>query len=219
MLNRTLLGVVIILIGVGFLLQQADIFPFATFLGNWWPVIFVLVGVIQLLYRTQTSLFTGPLFLIIGVLLLVNQWADIHLLSYLWPLIIIYVGFIFIFFRAKHDDSIDDSQKLQSLSLFSGSEIKSRSNPLKGGSVTAIFGGAEIDLRDAVILDEQITLELTSLFGGISLKVPSNVQVQVSGVPIFGGWEDNTRHQEETDRQPILLIKCVTIFGGVEISD
>lgn len=219
MLNRTLLGVIIILIGVGFLLQQADIFPFTTFLGNWWPAIFVLVGIIQLLYRTQTSLFTGPLFLIIGVLLLVNQWADIHLFSYLWPLIIIYVGFIFIFFRAKHDDSIDDSQILQSLSLFSGSEIKSRSNPLKGGSVTAIFGGAEIDLRDAVILDEQITLELTSIFGGVSLKVPHNVQVQVSGVPIFGGWEDNTLHQEETDRQPIILIKCVSIFGGVEISD
>src|SRR5699024_7955770 len=108
MLNRTLIGVIIIVIGGGFLLQQADNFPFTSFLGNLWPAIFVLVVIIQLLYRTQTSLFTGPLFLIIGVLLLVNQWADIHLFSYLWPLIIIYVGFIFIFFRAKHDDSIDD---------------------------------------------------------------------------------------------------------------
>lgn len=220
MLKRSWIGVVIILVGLGFLLQQADVFQFTTLLADWWPLIFVVVGVIQLVYRTQTSFFTGPLFLIIGILLLLNQWTDIQFLSYLWPLIIIYIGIIFVFYQGKHDESMDDSQILHSLSLFSGSEIISRSSELKGGSVTAIFGGAEIDLREAIILDEQITLELTSLFGGISLKIPPNVRVQVSGIPIFGGWEDKTRHREaDDDLQPLLLIKCVTIFGGVEISD
>lgn len=219
MSKRTWTGILIVLVGLGFLLQQAGVLPFTAIMGHWWPIIFIIVGTLQLIYHTQTSLFTGPIFIVIGALLLLNQWTNISLFNYIWPLILIYVGVVFIFFQTRQDKTLDESNVLRSFSFFSGSDMTSRSNPLKGGSVTAIFGGAEIDLRDAVIVDEQITLELTSFFGGISLRVPSDINVHVSGIPIFGGWEDKTRSKSNATLAPTIVIKCVTIFGGVEISD
>lgn len=218
--KRTWIGVFIIVIGLGFLLDQANIIPFSVMLADWWPLVFILIGVVQLIFHTQTAIFTGPIFIIVGALLLLHQFTDYHIVAYIWPLVIIYIGFIFIFFQAKHDKHVDENNLLQSLSLFSGSEIKSRSNPLQGGSIIAVFGGSEIDLREAVITDDQITIEITSVFGGVSLKVPEDIRVQISGVPIFGGWEDKTRHRDsENDNYPVLHLKCITVFGGVEISD
>jgi len=63
-------------------------------------------------------------------------------------------------------------------------------------------------------------MEITTIFGGVSLKVPENVQIEISGIPIFGGWEDKTRQvNKENAHQPIIYLKCVTIFGGVEVTD
>lgn len=221
MAKRTGIGLLIILIGIGFLLQQADLFQFTNFLVDWWPLIFIIIGFVQLLYHAQVSLFTGPLFIIIGAILLMNQWTDMSLFNFLWPIIIIYVGIIFIFFQSKDHKSIDENHMLQSFSLFSGSEIISRSNPLKGGTVTTIFGGADIDIREAVIEDDEIVIELTALFGGIELRVPHDVQVHVKGVPIFGGWEDSTRitQREEATNPKKINVKCITIFGGAEITN
>lgn len=218
--KRTGIGILIILIGLGFLLQQADIFPFTNFITDWWPAIFIIIGAVQLLYHTQTSIFTGPFFILIGGLLLVNQWSNLSLINYIWPLIIIYIGIVFIFNQTKHHKEIDENHMLRSFSLFSGSEIKSRSHSLKGGTVTTIFGGAEIDLRDAVINEKEIIIELISLFGGVELRVPQDVKVDVRGIPIFGGWEDSTRPTTlDNESAPTIIIKCVVIFGGAEITN
>ena len=66
--------------------------------------------------------------------------------------------------------------------------------------MTAVFGGANIDLTDATISAEGALIEITTIFGGVELRVPDNVVVEIKGVPIFGGWEDKTRrtaHDEE----------------------
>lgn len=219
-MRRTWLGILIIVIGIGFLLERTDIISFTSLLSSWWPLILVIIGLLQLVTRSHAAAFTGPIFIIVGALLLLNELTDVYLLPYLWPLIIIYIGFVVIFHREKHEKNINRNNVLDSISLFSGADIKSKSNPFQGGSILTVFGGADIDLRDAVITDDEITIEITSVFGGVSLKVPENIQVEISGVPIFGGWEDKTRNNKvDNSNQPILYLKCVTIFGGVEVRD
>ena len=83
-----------------------------------------------------------------------------------------------------------------------------------------MFGGAEVDLRDAAISDEGAALDLSAIFGGIELYVPQNTHVEVTGIPIFGGWENKMRRRaNDDDTLTVLKVNCLAVFGGVEIKD
>src|SRR5699024_204237 len=118
----------------------------------------------------------------------------------------------------KPDKSLHSSRSINAFSLFSGTEIRSQSKQFEGGSVTAIFGGSEIDLREAVISGEGAALELSAVFGGINIYVPESVQLAVIGIPLFGGWEKKTiKRAADNEDLPVLKVNCLTVFGGVEI--
>ncbi|UJL46338.1 hypothetical protein KFZ58_18650 [Virgibacillus sp. NKC19-16] len=216
MAGRLWLGLFFLVFGFGFLLNQADVIDFGQVLSTWWPLILVVIGIMQLFSRTQSSKISGFLFLFVGIFFFVNQSFDLNLASYLFPLIFIFIGIIIIFTRGNRGKTPHTDGNLNTFALFSGAEIRSQSKNFRGGSVTAIFGGAEIDLRDAVIADGA-TLDLTTVMGGASIMVPENVHVEVSGTPILGGWEDSTRKAREDDEVVVLKLNCLTILGGAEI--
>src|SRR6185436_11750814 len=63
-------------------------------------------------------------------------------------------------------------------------EFRSESGAFRGGSVTTMFGGGEVDLRDATLDPAGATLHVSTLFGGGSLVVPEgwNVETSLSGI-------------------------------------
>lgn len=220
MANRIWIGLLFLLFGVGFLLHQADLLDFSAILSTWWPLIIIVIGIVQLMYRTNGSYISGFLFLLVGGVLLVNQWVDINLHTYIWPLLFIFIGIVILFYRSNRDKSIDENQDINSFVLFSGEEVRNQSTEFRGGSITAIFGGSEIDLRDAVIAEEGALIDITTVFGGVSIIVPENVQIEASGVPVFGGWEDNTRSKRDNaENVRILKLNYFVVFGGIEIKD
>lgn len=216
MSGRVWLGVLFLLLGLGFFLQQAGIIDLPQLFSNWWPLILIIIGVVQLINRKHSSASSGLIFLMIGFIFLMNQWFDLNLIAYIWPIIFITLGIVILFTRVKREKSFHTESDLDTFVLFSGAEINSQSQTFQGGSVTAIIGGAEIDLRDAVIMDGA-SLDLTTVLGGVEMKVPDNVQVEISGMPILGGWEDKTRVRREKEEVSVLKINCLTILGGVEI--
>lgn len=219
MANRIWIGLIFVIFGTGFLMHQAEIIDFTHVLAAWWPLILIIIGVIQLINRTSSSSISGMMFILVGGLFLVNQLFDFNLTAYIWPIIIIFIGLVFMFTRVKYEAPPHTDRDLNNFLLFAGTEVRSQSKNFRGGSVTAIFGGAEIDLREVVIAKEGATLDLTAIFGGIELTVPENVQVEVSGIPIFGGWEDKTRARGNDDDISILKINGMAVFGGVEIKN
>ncbi len=135
------------------------------------------------------------------------------------PIILIIVGIIFIFTRFKGKSSIHHEEQLGHFVIFSGLETRNQAQSFKGGSVTAIFGGASIDLRDAVLSEEGAELELSAAFGGIELRVPEDWVVVATGLPLFGGWENKARFKTSDGTRPVLKINCLALFGGVEIKN
>lgn len=216
MSGRVWIGLSFIIFGIGFLLQQAGFWDFSDIFTSFWPLIFIIIGIIQLSNR---SMF-GLIFILFGGAFLLNDWLNINLMSYFWPLLLIVIGIIFLFSRTNRKKSLHSDRSIQAVSLFSGTELKSHSQNFEGGSVTSIFGGADIDLRDIMITDKEATLELTAIFGGISLYVPQDVRIEVTGIPLFGGWENKTRQVvDESETFPLLRIKCLAAFGGVEVNN
>lgn len=218
MAGRVWIGILLIVFGIGFLLNQMEVVNLSDVLSTWWPLFLILIGFIQMSNRTRSSLVTGLLFILIGGLLLANQWVEVNLGIFILPAILIIVGVVFLFPKTHYEKRADTKDTIDSLVLFSGNELQSQSQNFRGGSVIAVFGGSEIDLRDVVISEEGATIDLTTVFGGAEIAVPDNVQVEISGIPIFGGWGNKTRrHSGATEELPVLKLKCVVIFGGVEV--
>lgn len=220
MSNRVWLGVVFLIFGIGLFMHQMNVIDFFRVLSVWWPLILIIIGIIQLVQRNQSAAVSGFFFLIIGGAFLLNDVVHINLMVYIWPVLLIFIGIVIIFTRVKSDQTIDTNESVNAFSLFSGTEIRSQSENFQGGSITSVFAGSEVDLRDAVFLEEGVTLELTAIFGGISLTVPEHVLLEFSGFPIFGGWEDHTRRRSDDKGDFITLkLNCLTFCGGVEIKN
>lgn len=216
-----LIGLLLIILGALFLLDAFTSLDFGRMVGDWWPVIFIIVGLIKLKGQNRGSAFT---FIIVGVLLLlltkdVLEWHDI---GRFWPLILILIGLSLVFKgRGKRWNFINEStvgtDYLHSNAIFGGAENLVNSQNFKGGEVIALFGGIELDMREAKISPEGCKINVTALFGGVELMVPKDWKVIVSGTPIFGGIDNKSRGDAGKDSSKEVYLHCTVLFGGIEI--
>lgn len=99
--------------------------------------------------------------------------------------------------------------------IFSGRKVTYQNETFVGANINSIFGGAELDLRNAYI-NGHVDINVTAVFGGTTIFIPDNVRVEVTGVPIFGG-VDNKAPNPIGDVRGVLHIHTTCMFGGVEI--
>jgi hypothetical protein len=236
-------GLIVVFIGVALLLDNMDILPFSH-VSRFWPMLVVLFGLMSI--TTQSNRSFGFICIVAGILLQLNKFGLIHLRFHdIWPLAIIAFGVLLIWgsletrfavrkkfkidwtnleevkaYKQKIMDESNDPSTFTAVAVFSGCERRYTGQHFQGGTVTSIFGGVELDFRDADIDDEAL-LEVTCIFGGVEIRVPETWYVQTRSVPIFGGLEDKT-HQNKIDdslgaKRKTLIITGQVIFGGVDI--
>ncbi len=113
--------------------------------------------------------------------------------------------------------STDSADYINAQALFTGIERRVLSKNLKGGKVSAIFGGTDIDLTQAELVDgAAINVEVA--FGGVKLIVPANWDLQINVTNIFAGVEDKRMYQPvPTGDTKTLKIYGSVVFGGIEI--
>lgn len=94
------------------------------------------------------------------------------------------------------------------------------SKNFKGGDLTNVFGGTELNLSQADF-EERANLEVTQVFGGTKLIVPANWEIRSELVTVFGSVEDKRPSQAkinpENGRIKTLVLTGTTFFGGIEI--
>jgi hypothetical protein len=80
----------------------------------------------------------------------------------------------------------------------------------------ALFGGMDLNLREAIF--EASTVEISGFwcFGGLDIKVPDGMEVRDHTVGIFGG-TDVRDIGDPLPGAPTLVIKGATLFGGVSV--
>jgi len=84
--------------------------------------------------------------------------------------------------------------------------------------VRTIFGGAQLDFRNARFGAGETTLEVTSVLGGVEIIVPPELAVEVVGNAIFGGFEHLERAPVEPDpNRPVLRVTGIAVLGGVSV--
>lgn len=217
--GRVSVGVILMALGVLFLLDQAGYLNAGRFIGSWWPAVIILVGLVQLVARPGAPVGPG-IVVAVGLILLVGQLGFVPggAFNALWPIVLIAIGLSLLLNRvgrgARHSDSHD---RVDRFVVFGGMDLAVRSPGFAGGSLTALFGGINLDLRESALAPDGATLEIFAAFGGINIRVPDAWHVNVSGVPIFGALEDKTAGGAASADSPTIDIRATVLFGGVEI--
>ena len=83
-----------------------------------------------------------------------------------------------------------DSGALGATYVFGGGKQQITSQRFSGGSVTAVFGSAQIDLRDASFADGRAVIDLTVLFDGVKLRIPDGWAVDAQSTHLLSGVQD-----------------------------
>ena len=80
----------------------------------------------------------------------------------------------------------------------------------------ALFGGMDLDMREAIFDAPRVEISGFWCFGGLDIKVPEGIQVRDETAGIFGG-TDVRDLGEPIAGAPTLVIKGMTLFGGVTV--
>jgi hypothetical protein len=54
-----------------------------------------------------------------------------------------------------------------------------------------MFGGSDLDLRQASLEGGEATISIVDLFGGTDLYVPDAIEVDFNGIGLFGGADEH----------------------------
>ncbi|GAA0181976.1 DUF5668 domain-containing protein [Clostridium sediminicola] len=225
MKGKIFFGIILILVGLGILLEQFGLWDFWNIIWMWWPVILIVIGAWQLA-TNPVSKTSGLILLLVGIFFQLRKLdvINVSLIKFFWTVLIIVIGMSFIFSAngvnksSKYHGRDISEDVIDKFVMFSGFNARNYSTSFRGGSLVAAFGGMDIDLTDANISTEGARLDVTVAFGGIDIIVPDNWKVIVKGVPIFGGWSNKTKANNYSAVEgPVLLLKCFVAFGGIEV--
>lgn len=229
MSKRVTWGIILILAGLVLLLDQLNFLDFGDLIHIYWPSILILMGLIGLISRDSSKI-SNLVVLGIGLFFQLRNlgYINISVWQIFWPSILIIIGLSIIFDKGtrKHKSKVDpekwekenivNEDIVDYFTIFSAIENTNYSKNFKGGKLSAVFAGIELDLRDAEIEGKTAVISVTAVFGGIEIIVPPHWNVEVKATPILGGVEKNTKYNRDEDA-PTLKIDGTAIFGGIEI--
>ena len=220
--SQLLIGLLIAALGVLFTLDNLGIARASDYL-RYWPAGLIAVGLLKLWDSREGhgGSFGGFVITLAGLWLLLRATADIPIgVQDIWPLLLVLVG-AHLVWRAvggrRRLRSADDYGVLSALAILSGVNRASNSHAFRGGDLTAIMGGCDIDLRHAAIAGDAV-IDVFALWGGIEIRVPDSWTVILHVTPLMGGVEDKTRPAPGSAGQR-LTVRGLVLMGSVEVKN
>jgi len=237
-----LIGVLIIAAGVLLLLFKAGILPpdYQCVIFSW-PMILISIGFICLFSRQKWGF--GLLLMLIGSFFLLPK-LNIEAFAFVndnrWAIILVIIGVIVVFksifgknkgcchWETRWETKVvtpnrttfggQDAGYIHREYVFGGSKEKIDIKNFKGGKISCIFGGMELDLSDAELAERVNTLEVRTVFGGVSIYVPADWYIEIRQQQVMGNFEDKRpKSRIETNNEKTLIINAEMVLGGGEI--
>ena len=238
--NRIIVGAIIIVFGILALADNMEIFGSLQVL-HFWPTVFIIAGLVKILQARQRKDYVyGGLFLALGLFLTLEHLGLFYFhIHDLWPLFLIGAGILVLSKNSletdirrrlenRHGGSTSDfttysdnaapgeaaPTRINMVSVLGGNKRRSDAQNFKGGDLTALMGGAELDLTQASIQGEAV-LNVFVMWGGIELRVPQDWTVVSDVIPVLGGAQDHTIGPAASGKR--LVVTGQVIMGGLEI--
>ncbi len=222
--TRVIIGVILVLAGMFLVLRNTGLFP--DYLENIifsWPMLLVTIGLVMTVGSAERT--AGIIVMAVGGFFLIPRIFSetFHIYNLFWPSIFIIAGILFIVSKRNgwniESKGIVGDDLIDYVNIFSGGERQIVSQNFKGGKISAIFGGTELDLTKASLAPGYSELEIACVFGGATIIVPDDWHISIQVTPILGGFSDSRKLSPGRTIDPAkhLIIKGVVVFGGGEI--
>lgn len=235
-----------LLLGLNFGLINAALKP--VFFS--WPILFILLGISQLVHRNYfsslVSFSVGIFFLLPKVALAYPKLfpgIGTNFLGVYWPVLLILIGIfilLHIMFPNKwhkewrkyghsHWKNSDNSEyftyhkqsgtggSFDKNIVFGGVEQIFLDEIFPGGEINTVFGGIKLDLRKTHLAEGDTYLDINAVFGGVTLYIPSDWLVVTKFDNFAGGFVDKRVPEISADKSKRLIITGSCVFGGGEI--
>ena len=115
------------------------------------------------------------MFVVIGTWLLLEQTAVVRVSFWeMWPALLVFFGLFLVWQGVsgpRRRLTGDSNALISATALLGGVSRGNNSTAFRGGELTAMMGGCEIDLRHASI-DGEAVIDIFALWGGIEIRVP-----------------------------------------------
>lgn len=209
-----------------------------------WPMLLFVLGSCALCTVHYTP---GIILAAVGTFFLVPRFAtlfpgtsfDGQFLSVWWPVFIIIGGvliFFSILFRPKHFCRVhphrakdywknhqvkqeeNSDGKIDFKSIFSGMDQVILDPVLKGGTIEAVFGGVDLDLRKTSLREGETFLYVKAVFGGVEIKAPEDWHIEIRSESFCGGVTDDRHKSKDIDYSRKLILVAEAVFGGIAIT-
>jgi predicted membrane protein len=215
-------GFVVIIVGLLMTFDNLGLVRAERFL-RFWPAALIGLGALKLWYSRQGlgGAFGGFIFLVVGTWLLLEKLAVVQLSFWdMWPTLLVFFGAFLVWQGLSGPTrrvSADTAGTVTGIAVL-GAVVRGNNSPaFRGGELTAVMGGVELDLRQAAINGEAV-IEIFGLWGGIEIRVPEDWTVESRIVPVLGGVEDKTRPLQGATRHRLVL-RGLIIMAGIEIKN
>ncbi|OEZ60741.1 MULTISPECIES: LiaI-LiaF-like domain-containing protein [unclassified Duganella] len=223
--SQFVVGLFVVAVGMAFLLANLGWLDL-DFTLHLWPTALIFFGVMKLVQtRTTSGVVVGGALMLVGAMILLKETGFISISwRSLWPLLLIAAGLSVVFksstgrsFLEPGADSLEKTSGdavVDITAVMGGFKRRLTTQDFRGGEITAVMGGCDLDLRQSSINGEAV-LNVFSMFGGITIKVPVDWTVVLQGTPIMGGFEEKTVPPATPDKR--LIVRGYAIMGGLEV--
>lgn len=225
--SKAIIGVVLILTGLFLVLRNTGIFP--DFIDNVvfsWQMLLVMIGLIMTLGSGEKT--AGIIVMAVGGFFMIPLIfrETFHMYNMFWPAIFIIVGILIIASGRRRFTGAGGESKgttgedyIDYVNIFSGGDRQNVSQNFRGGRITAVFGGTELDLTKAKLAPGRNEIEIACVFGGATIIVPDTWFVTIEVTPVLGGFSDSRKLSpgRTVDSSSQLVIRGAVVFGGGEI--
>ena len=179
----------------------------------------------------------GVIFVVASLLKLATLWGVLHWswfetmsegpwAMYFCIFILLYVGVHLIIesYRRDPDQWLqrplpigENGKRIRCSVHYGGDEYVYRGETFHGARLDAFCGGIRMDLREAVITEDE-EIDIHTFCGGIELYVPTTVNIEVKSQSFIGGVGNHAKAKANSTA-PTLHIIASNFFGGVDIKN
>jgi hypothetical protein len=103
------------------------------------------------------------------------------------------------------------------LGILGGGDRRGRWRVPPRMTVINVMGGADLDLREAVLDGPEVTIVVWSLMGGSTILVPDDLQVELGGFALLGGNDLRLEGDPPPPSAPVVRVQAWSLMGGTDV--